>query len=113
MAQHSAAIDRVRIPPSDPSVGNTLELVQRVAVDRLRVLQLDLEERARAVARRTTWIALGAFFLVLAWIGLLGAAVVLLDQRLNLQASLFLVAASQVALGGGLIAWGSRSRDRR
>ena len=111
MAQHSMTIGHVHGTP-EPSIANTIELAQRVAIDRLRIIQLDVEERAREVLRRSTWIGVGLVCLLAAWIGLLAAAVFALAERMPMQTSLLLVATSQLLIGGGAILWGRRERSR-
>ena len=108
------ATDRIVGPvrPDDGSVRRTLELAQRVAKDRLRLLKLELEERASSVVRRSTLISVGALCLLLAWIGLLGAAVLGLAQRIPLPLSLLAVALSQLVLGLGLILLARRQGER-
>ena len=87
------------VRPDDASFSHAFELAQRVARDRFRLLKLDLEERASSVVRRSTLISVGALCLLLAWIGLLGAAVLGLAQRIPLPLSVLAVALSQLALG--------------
>jgi hypothetical protein len=98
--------------PSEPSIAHTIELAQRVAIDRLRIIQLDVEERAREVLRRSTWIGVGLLCLLAAWVGLLAAAVFALAERMPVQTSLLLVATSQLLIGGGAILWGRRERPK-
>ncbi|HXK21356.1 MAG TPA: phage holin family protein [Myxococcota bacterium] len=93
------------VRPGDASLSHTFELAQRVAKDRLRLLNLDLEARASSVVRRSTFISVGALCLLLAWIGLLGAAVFGLAERIALPLSLLAVALSQLVLGVALILW--------
>jgi len=100
------------VRPDDASLSHTLELAQRVARDRLRLLKLDLEERASSVVRRSTLISVGALCLLLAWIGLLGAAVLGLAQQIALPLSLLVVALSQLVLGAALILWARRGGQR-
>jgi putative superfamily III holin-X len=102
----------VRPRPDDASFSHTFELVQRVAKDRLRLLKLDLEERASTVVRRSTLISVGALCLLLAWVGLLGAAVLGLAERIPLPWSVLAVALSQLVLGIGLILWARRGGQR-
>ena len=104
------ASERIVAPlrPGDASLSHTFELAQRVARDRLRLLKLDLEERASSVVRRSTFISVGALCLLLAWIGLLGAAVFGLAERIPLPLSLLGVALSQLVLGVVLILWARR-----
>ena len=109
MAEHSMTVGHVHSP--EPSLAQTIDLAQRVAIDRLRIFQLDLEERARGALRRSTWIAVGFLFLLAAWIGLLGAAVFALAERIPLSTSLLVVATSQLLIGAGAILWGRRVRS--
>jgi hypothetical protein len=111
MAEQSTSMERVELPP-DLSAERALDLVQRMTVDSLRMLQLDLEERGRALLRRFAWVGVGAFCLIVAWLGLLSAAVLVLAERIPLEASLLLVSTSQILLGALLIVWG-RARERR
>jgi len=110
VAQHSMTVGHVH--SAEPSLAQTLDLAQRVATDRLRILQLDLEERARGALRRSTWIGVGILCLLAAWVGLLGAAVFALAERIPLSMSFLLVAASQFLIGAGAILWGRRQKAR-
>jgi hypothetical protein len=106
MADH--ILSQGDVPPGEPSVAQTLDLAQRVAIDRLRLFQLDLETRVKQVALRTVWTGFGALCLLVAWLGVLGAAVFALSERMPLSSSLLLVAGSQLLIGVVLIAWGRR-----
>jgi hypothetical protein len=108
-------IDRsTPIPHREPSLGaalgRTFELARRVAADELRLLQLESQERVESVARRGGWLVFGALCLLIAWIGLLAAAVVALEGRFSLEVRLLMMAGSQLALGAGVIAYGLHGR---
>lgn len=111
MAQHSMTVGHVHAS-SEPSIAHTIDLAQRVAIDRLRIFQLDVEERVRTALLRSTWIGVGVFCLLAAWLGLLAAAVFALAERMPLHTSLLLVATSQLLIGGGAILWGRRARSQ-
>jgi hypothetical protein len=94
------------------SVGQTIDLAQRVAADELRLLQMESQERIESLARRGAWIAFGALCLLIAWVGLLAAAVVALEGRFPLELRLLGMALSQLLLGAALVAYGVRDRSR-
>jgi hypothetical protein len=100
-----------RAPSFGASVGLTLDLAQRVAADELRLLQMESQERIEGVARRGAWLAFGALCLLIAWVGLLAAAVVALEGRFSLELRLLGMALSQLLLGAGLVAFGLRERS--
>jgi len=101
-------------PPTAPSLGDSfgraLDLAQRVAVDEVRLLQIESHERLSAVMRRAAWIGFGAFCLAVAWIGAWAAAFVALEDRFSLEARLALLAISQCVLGASLLAHALRGR---
>ncbi len=103
-------------PPLDlgemSPLARALELAQRVAVDELRLLQLETREQMERSLRRELWIAAGVFSLALTWLILLAAVVVALEGRVSLEARLGLLAGSQAVLGAALIAFGLRGAPR-
>jgi hypothetical protein len=106
--------DRLTLEPRPPSlaesIGRALDLAQSLAIDELRLLQVESQERLQEIARRGVWIAAGIFCLVLAWVGLLSALVVALEERLPLETRLGVVAGSQLVLGVVLLVSGLRRR---
>jgi hypothetical protein len=100
-----------RAPSFGASVGQTIDLAQRVVADELRLLQLESQERIQSAARRGAWLAFGALCLLIAWVGLLAAAVVAFEGRLSLELRLLGMALSQLLLGAGLVAYGLRDRS--
>ena len=110
MVERSIPISH-RAPSFGASVGLTLDLAQRVAADELRLLQLESQERIASVARRGAWLAFGALCLLIAWVGLLAAAVVALEGRFSLELRLLGMALSQLLLGAVLVAYGLRDRS--
>lgn len=109
------AVATLPLEPAQPGLGETLgralDLAQRVAVDQVRLFQVESREHLQTGARRAAWIGAGLLCLVLAWIGALAAVVVALEGRFSLEARLALVAGSQAFLGLALVAWGLRRRS--
>jgi hypothetical protein len=97
-------------PPLTVSLERTLDLAQRVAIDELRLWQLELQERLVEALRRGVAIGFGALCLTVAWVVAWAAAVVALEPWLSLEARLSMVAISQLLLGGLAIGFGLRSR---
>ena len=100
------------IRQNEPSLVETaqhaLDLARRVAVDELRLLQMESLERIESTARRSGWVLFGAVCLLIAWVALLATAVVMLEGRVSLELRLLGVAASQLVIGAGLLAYGLR-----
>jgi hypothetical protein len=95
-----------------PSFGRAIDLAQRVAVDELRLLQLETREQMERWLRRTLWVAAGVLSLALAWLALVAAAVVALEGRMPLEVRLGLVAGCQAVLGAALVGLGVRGSPR-
>ena len=91
-------------------VGRALDLAQRVAVDEVRLLQLESHERAAEMARRAAWLTCGAACLAIAWTAASVAAVVGLGDRFPLEIRLLIVAGFQALLGAGFVAAALRRR---
>jgi len=104
------------VEPIGPSLGTSLgrafELAQRVAGDEVRLLQLESHDFLRGTLRRSIWIGVGLFCLMVAWLGLLAAAVIALEPRFSLEVRLALLALLQAAAGAALVAWGARGGER-
>ena len=94
------------------SLGRALDLAQRVAVDELRLLQLETREQVERSLWRALRVAAGVFSLALAWLALVAAAVVALKGRMPLEARLGLVAGCQAVLGAMLVGLGTRGSPR-
>jgi hypothetical protein len=98
-------------PPLGVTLGRTIDLVQRVATDELRLLQLDSQDRVSDSIRGGVWIGFGVLCLVVAWIVAWAAGVVALEDRFSLEARLAITAVSQLAFGAALVRFGLRSRS--
>lgn len=102
-----------RIEPSlGETLGRAIGLAQRVAVDELRLLQLETQERIQTGARRGAWIALGATCLALAWIAGWAAAVAALAASFPLEIRLAMVAGAHLLIGAILLTAGLRKGKR-
>ena len=88
----------------------TLGLVHRMVINQMRMVQFEWEDHVQRRLRRSTWIGFGLVCMLLAWVALLGAAVVALEGVLPLEGRLVLVSTSQLLLGVALIGWGRRLR---
>jgi hypothetical protein len=101
-------------PPISPSLGvtlgRTLDLAQRVAIDRLRLWQLELRARESGAARCGAAIGFGALCLAVAWVAAWAAALVALEPWLSLETRLVMLATAQLALGAFSVWAGLRSR---
>ena len=102
---------RPRIDPSlGATLGRTIDLVQQVATDELRMLQLDSQDRVSDGMHRAAWIGFGAVCLVFARFVAWAAAVVALEHWLPLEVGLAMLAISQLAIGTVLVGYAPRSR---
>ena len=99
-----------------PSLGKAaarvLDLTQRVAIDRIELLQMESYNRLIAAARNASLLLIAAMCLMLAWLALLAALVVDLKGRWPLEVRLIFVAGIQAVFGFGLLGWTRRRRHR-
>lgn len=91
------------------TLGRAIDLAQQVAIDEVRLLQLESRERFDIAVRRGAWIAFGALCLAVAWVGAWAAAVVALEGHFSLGTRLAMLAILQFLLGATLLA---RARRR-
>jgi hypothetical protein len=80
-----------------------LDASERIAFDWLELLRVEWTERARSLAVGIALAAIGAAFVLCAWLLACGAAVVGLERRISLEASLGTVAAVHLTLGASLL----------
>jgi hypothetical protein len=105
----ASSVDQIA-PPLAVSLERTIDLAQQVAIDELRLWQLDLQERLSDAARRGVAIGFGALCLMVAWVVAWAAAVVALEPWFSLETRLLMLAISQLLLGGTAIWFGLRGR---
>jgi hypothetical protein len=99
-------------PSAVSAVERAVEAAQRLAVERLELMKLELEEGlGRMLARAGLMLAAG-LIAILGWTGLAAALVVVLAERLPMATSLALVAGSHV-LAGIVLALVAASMTRR
>lgn len=100
----------------EPSLGSAaarvLDLTQRVAIDRIELLQVESYNRLVATARNASLLVIGMMCLMVAWLVLLAALVVALKGRWPLEVRLTFVAGIQAVFGFALLGWARRRRVR-
>ena len=105
----ASSVQQQIAPPLGDSFERAIELAQQVAVDELRLWQLQLLERVKDAARRAVAFGFGALCLAVAWTVGWAAAVVALAPWFSLEVRLLMLAIAQLALGAGAIWFGLRS----
>lgn len=93
-------------PPLGDSVARALEAGQRLVHDRVDLLRFDLRQLARRTLSSALLIAAGGFLVAVAWVALMGAAVLWLQAYLSPAASLAAMAAATAGLGAAAMAIG-------
>ena len=106
----SSSVQQPIAPPIGDSFERAIDLAQRVAVDELKLWQLQLMERVKDAARRGVAIGFGALCLAVAWTVGWAAAVVALEPWFSLEVRLLMLAIAQLALGAGGIWFALRGR---
>ena len=112
-AKESAYDGSQRNDPTERAFGRrdgAARVGSRPASRRRRVATSSMEslERIESIARRSGWILFGAVCLLIARVALLATAVVMLEGRVSLELRLLGVAASQLVIGAGFLAYGLR-----
>jgi hypothetical protein len=108
----ASSVQQPIAPPLGVTLERTLDLAQQVAVDELRLWQLEIQERLLGVAKRGVAIGFGALCLAVAWTVGWAAAVVALEPWFSLETRLLMLAIAQLALGAGAIWFGLRRGQR-
>jgi hypothetical protein len=106
----SSSIHQPVAPPLGDSFERAIDLAQQVAVDELRLWQLQILERVKDAARRAAAVGFGALCLAVAWAVGWAAAVVALAPWFSLELRLLMLAIAQLVLGAGAIWFGLRRR---
>lgn len=92
-----------RTTPSEPSaisaVERAVEAAQRIAVERLELMRLEIEEGFGRMLLRAGLLLAAGLVTIFGWTGLAAALVVMLAERMPLATSLALVAGSHVLAG--------------
>ena len=105
---------QVAVEPSAASaVERAVDAAQRIAVERLELMRLEMQESLLRVAKGGGLLVAAGFVLVLGFTGLGAALVVVLAERMPLAASIALVAAGHVVVGIVLAAAGSAIAGRK
>ena len=106
----ASSVQQPIAPPLSDSFERAIDLAQQVAVDELRLWQLQIQEHLLGAARRAVAMGFGALCLAVAWTVGWAGAVVALAPWFSLEARLLMLAIAQLALGAGAIWFGLRSR---
>lgn len=106
----ASSVQQPIAPPLSDSFERAIDLAQQVAIDELRLWQLQIQERVSGAARRAAAIGLGALCLAVAWTVGWAAAVVALAPWFSLEARLLMLAIAQLALGAGAFWFALRRR---
>jgi len=106
----ASSVQQPIAPPLSDSFERAIDLAQQVAVDELRLWQLQIQEHLLDAARRAVAMGFGALCLAVAWTVGWAGAVVALAPWFSLEARLLMLAIAQLALGAGAIWFGLRSR---
>lgn len=106
----ASSVQQPIAPPLSDSFERAIDLAQQVAVDELRLWQLQIQESVSGAARRAVAIGFGALCLAVAWTVGWAAAVVALAPWLSLEVRLSMLAIAQLALGAGAFWFGLRRR---
>ncbi len=92
-----------RPAPSEPSaisaVERAIEAAQRIAIERLELMRLELEEGLGRLLLRSGLMLAAGLVTIFGWAGLAAALVVVLAERMPLATSLALVAGVHVLAG--------------
>ncbi len=89
-------------PSAVSAVERAVEAAQRIAVERLELMRLELMEGIAGLLKRTGLLVAAGFIAILGWAGLAAALVVVMAERLPLATAIALVAGTHVLIGIGL-----------
>lgn len=106
----------VETPPVEPSAVSAaeraVEAAQKIAVERLELIRLELMEGIAGLMQRAGLVLAAGLVVILGWCGLAVAVVVLLAERLPLATAIAVVAGGHVLLGV-VLGVAATSRTRR
>lgn len=81
------------------AVARAVESGQRMLLDRLELVRLELQETLRSTIKATMLAAIGGVVLALGWVVLMAALVILLNRWLPLSACLAIVGGAHLVAG--------------
>lgn len=91
------------VPVTEPSAlsaaERAVEAAQRIVVERLELMRLELQEAVTRLVERTGLMFMAGIVVLLGWCGLAVALVMLLAERMPLVGSLAVVAGGHVLVG--------------
>jgi len=91
------------VPGTEPSAlsaaERAVEAAQRIVVERLELMRLELQEAVTRLVERTGLLFMAGIVVLLGWCGLAVALVMLLAERMPLVGSLAAVAGGHVLVG--------------
>lgn len=103
--------------PAEPSAVSAaeraMEAAQRIVVDRIELLRLEVIESASTLAQRVGLMLAAGVVALLGWCGLAVAAVLVLSHRMPMASSVALVAAVHLLAGVALATYASAAGMRR
>lgn len=100
-------------PSAVSAVERAVEAAQRIAVERLELMRLELEEKLGRVATGGGLVLAAGLIVIIGVAGLAAALVVVLAQRMPLAASIAVVAGGHVLAGVALAAAGASIAGRK
>ncbi len=108
----SASSDSQAHPSIGGAAARVFDLTQRVAIERIELLQVESYNRLVAAARTASLHVVVALCLMVAWLSLLAVFVVALRGWWPLETRLALVAGIHTVLGFAVLGWTRRRRIR-
>ncbi len=103
--------------PAEPSAVSAaeraIEAAQRIVVDRIELLRLEMIETVGSFAQRAGLMVAAGIVLLLGWVGFAIAAVVVLSHRMPMAGSIALVAGIHVLAGIALVTYAGTAGLRR
>lgn len=100
-------------PSAVSAVERAVDAAQRIAVERLELMRLEIAESLARVAKGSGLMAAAALIVVFGLAGLAAALVVVLAERLPLAASIAIVAGGHVVVGIVIAAVGASIAGRK
>jgi hypothetical protein len=99
IAESPSASAATSEPSAISAAERAVEAAQRIAVERMELMRLELVDAADRMLLRAGLSLAAGFVTILGWLGLAIALVVVLADRMPLAASIALVAGTHVLLG--------------